>query len=251
MGAPGPGFHPERPRPCRPQARLAAGHVHPAGIQRRDAGAREDTPTSASPAAPPPVTPAPGGNAAPPPQPAASRNPDLAHHLHRHDHRRGDPQPRRSSPVPPSIRNLRRLAAPAGKDTRPAAVRTLTCATGCVVYSRLVHAVRPSQADAAWAGVVSTAARLLVKKPASFLGQPLAGTPSDAPRALVRCRVASHDLSLRLEPRCGVSVGLLHFQGGNAAGWRHRIVEAGPGASSGHLLTGDRRDGHSSRRALA
>jgi len=41
-----------------------------------------------------------------------------------------------------------------------------------------------------------------------------------------------------------VSVGLLHFQGGNAAGWRHRIVEAGPGASSGRLLRGGLPRGH-------
>src|SRR5690242_21806385 len=52
---------------------------------------------------------------------------------------------------------------------------------------------------------------------------------------LVRRRVTSHHLSLRLEPSGGVSVGLLHSAVGNAAGWRHeahRIIEAGPGASS-------------------
>ena len=47
--------------------------------------------------------------------------------------------------------------------------------------------------------------------------------------------VTSHGLSLRLERGCGVSAGLLHFPAGNAARWRHqahRIIEAGPGASS-------------------
>src|ERR1700730_8868208 len=58
-------------------------------------------------------------------------------------------------------------------------------------------------------------------------------TPQDA--ALVRCRVTSHGLSLRLERGGGVSAGLLHFPAGNAARWRHqahRIIAAGPGASS-------------------
>src|SRR5579872_2457610 len=110
MGASDPGFHPERPRPYRPPARLAAGHVHPPGGERRDAGAREGTVTSGPPAAPPPVTPAPGGSAAPPPQSPASRHSDLAHHLYRNDHRRGDSQPRRSSLMSPSVWNLRRLA---------------------------------------------------------------------------------------------------------------------------------------------
>jgi hypothetical protein len=75
-------------------------------------------------------------------------------------------------------------------------------------------------------------------------GSALSRDASGAPRALAGCRVAPHDLSLHLELRYGVSVGLLHFQGGNAAGWRHRIVEAGPGASSGHLLRGGLPRGH-------
>jgi hypothetical protein len=69
---------------------------------------------------------------------------------------------------------------------------------------------------------------------------PSPGTSSDAQdAALVRCRVTSHGLSLRLERGGGVSAGLLHFPAGNAAGWRHeahRIIEVGPGASSGPLL---------------
>src|SRR5260370_39678373 len=56
-----------------------------------------------------------------------------------------------------------------------------------------------------------------------FLGQPFVRRvlrrPQDA--ALVRCRVTSHGLSLRLEPRGGVSAGLLHFPAGNPAGSRH------------------------------
>src|SRR5260370_25220233 len=117
MGAPGPGFHPERPRPYRPQARLAAGHVHPPGSERRDAGAREGAVASGPPAAPPPVTPAPGESAAPPPQSPASRDSDLAHHLHRNDHRRGDSQPRRSSLMSASIWNLRRLGVRPDRDS--------------------------------------------------------------------------------------------------------------------------------------
>jgi hypothetical protein len=39
---------------------------------------------------------------------------------------------------------------------------------------------------------------------------------------LVRCRVTSHGLSLRLERGGGVSAGLLHFPAGNAARWRGR-----------------------------
>jgi hypothetical protein len=46
-------------------------------------------------------------------------------------------------------------------------------------------------------------------------------------------------LSLRLEPRCGVSAGLLHFLAGNAANCRPRIVEVGPGASSGRKPGGE------------
>src|SRR5689334_11904242 len=69
------------------------------------------------------------------------------------------------------------------------------------------------------------------------LGQPFVRRVPRRPRdaALVRCRVTSHGLSLRLEPSGGVSAGLLHFPAGNAAGWRHeahRIIEASPGASS-------------------
>ena len=114
MGAPGPGFHPERPRPYRPQARLAASYVHPPGSERRDAGAREGTVTSGPPAAPPPaasppVTPAPGESAAPRPQSPASRHSDLAYYLYRNDHCRGDSQPRRSSPMSPGIWYVRRL----------------------------------------------------------------------------------------------------------------------------------------------
>src|ERR1700722_10975613 len=109
MGAPGPGFHPVRPRPYRPQARLAAGHVHSPGSERRDAGAREGTVTPGPPAASPQVTPAPGGSAASPPQSSASRHSDLAYHRHRNDHRRGDSQPRRSSLMSPNIWNLREL----------------------------------------------------------------------------------------------------------------------------------------------
>ena len=65
----------------------------------------------------------------------------------------------------------------------------------------------------------------------------MAGTPQ-APPGRWPGAGSPHDLSLHLELKYGVSVGLLHFQGGNAAGWRHRIVEAGPGASSGRLLRG-------------
>src|SRR5580693_9211710 len=73
--------------------------------------------------------------------------------------------------------------------------------------------------------------------PGSALRPARPATPQDA--ALVRCRVTSHGLSLRLERGGGVSAGLLHFPAGNAAGWRHevhRIIEVGPGASSGPLL---------------
>src|SRR5258708_23543760 len=73
--------------------------------------------------------------------------------------------------------------------------------------------------------------------PGSALRPARPQTPQDA--ALVRCRVTSHGLSLRLERGGGVSAGLLHFPAGNAAGWRHearRIIEVGPGASSGPLL---------------
>jgi hypothetical protein len=69
--------------------------------------------------------------------------------------------------------------------------------------------------------------------PGSALRPARPQTPQDA--ALVRCRVTSHGLSLRLERGGGVSAGLLHFPAGNAARWRHqahRIIEAGPGASS-------------------
>src|SRR6185312_6145499 len=69
--------------------------------------------------------------------------------------------------------------------------------------------------------------------PGSALRPARPATPQDA--ALVRCRVTSHGLSLRLERGGGVSAGLLHFPAGNAARWRHeahRIIEAGPGASS-------------------
>ena len=58
-------------------------------------------------------------------------------------------------------------------------------------------------------------------------------TPQDA--ALVRCRVTSHGLSLRLERGSGVSAGLLHFAAGEHGRVRHqahRITEAGPGAWS-------------------
>jgi hypothetical protein len=63
------------------------------------------------------------------------------------------------------------------------------------------------------------------------------GTFSDTPgrAALVRCRVTSRGLSLRLERGRGVSAGLLHFPAGNAASCRHhahRLIEAGPRASS-------------------
>src|SRR5260370_6009409 len=65
--------------------------------------------------------------------------------------------------------------------------------------------------------------------------------------ALVRCRVTSHGLSLRLERGGGVSAGLLHFPAGNAARWRpqaRRIIEAGPGASGdGAQPPGDGRAG--------
>jgi hypothetical protein len=45
---------------------------------------------------------------------------------------------------------------------------------------------------------------------------PSPGTSCDAQdAALVRCRVTSHGLSLRLERGGGVSVGLLHFPAGN------------------------------------
>src|SRR5580693_170144 len=69
--------------------------------------------------------------------------------------------------------------------------------------------------------------------PGSALRPARPATPQDA--ALVRCRVTWHGLSLRLERGGGVSAGLLHFPAGNAARWRHqahRIMEAGPGASS-------------------
>src|SRR5690349_8137989 len=69
--------------------------------------------------------------------------------------------------------------------------------------------------------------------PGSALRPARPATPQDA--ALVRCRVTSHGLSLRLERGVGVSAGLLHFPAGNAARWRHQahqIIEAGPGASS-------------------
>jgi hypothetical protein len=69
--------------------------------------------------------------------------------------------------------------------------------------------------------------------PGSALRPARPQTPQDA--ALVRCRVTSHGLSLRLERGGGVSAGLLHFPAGNAARWRHqahRIIAAGPGASS-------------------
>src|SRR6185437_3385458 len=47
---------------------------------------------------------------------------------------------------------------------------------------------------------------------------PSPGTSCDAPdAALVRCRVTSHGLSLRLERGGGVSAGLLHLPAGNAA----------------------------------
>src|SRR5580704_18597816 len=65
--------------------------------------------------------------------------------------------------------------------------------------------------------------------PGSALRPARPATPQDA--ALVRCRVTSRGLSLRLERGGGVSAGLLHFPGGNAARWRHqaqRIIEAGP-----------------------
>ena len=58
-------------------------------------------------------------------------------------------------------------------------------------------------------------------------------TPQDA--ALVRCRVTSRGLSLRPGRGGGVSAGLLHFPAANAARRRHqahRIIKAGPGASS-------------------
>src|SRR5229473_5708522 len=77
--------------------------------------------------------------------------------------------------------------------------------------------------------------------PGSALRPARPQTPEDA--ALVRCRVTSHGLSLRLERGGGVSAGLLqgllHFPAGNAVGWRHeahRIIEVGPGAPSGPLL---------------
>src|SRR5690349_24760671 len=69
------------------------------------------------------------------------------------------------------------------------------------------------------------------------LVSPSPGAFSDAPRTRrwPGAGVTSHGLSLRLEPSGGVSAGLLHFPAGNAASWRHqahRIIEAGPGASS-------------------
>src|SRR5258708_28713173 len=73
--------------------------------------------------------------------------------------------------------------------------------------------------------------------PGSALRPARPQTRQDA--ALVRCRVTSHGLSLRLERGGGVAGGLLHFPAGNAAGWRHeahRIIGVGPGASSGPLL---------------
>src|SRR5690348_6859544 len=69
--------------------------------------------------------------------------------------------------------------------------------------------------------------------PGSALRPARPQTPQDA--ALVRCRVTSHGLSLRLDRGGGVSAGLLHFPAGYAAGRRHeahRIIEAGPGAWS-------------------
>jgi hypothetical protein len=136
MGAPGPGFHPERPRPYRPQARLAASYVHPPGSKRRDVGAREGTVTSGPPAAPPPVTPAPRESAAPRPQSPASRDSDLAHYLYRNDHRRGDSQPRRSSLMSPGIWYVRRLGV------RP----TVTRARDLLLRARFVVGLRRSAA---------------------------------------------------------------------------------------------------------
>ena len=70
--------------------------------------------------------------------------------------------------------------------------------------------------------------------PESALRPARPAAPQDA--ALVRCRVTWHGLSLRLERGGGVSARLLHFPAGNAATWwrhqAHRIIEAGPGASS-------------------
>ena len=51
--------------------------------------------------------------------------------------------------------------------------------------------------------------------PGSALGPARPQAPQDA--ALVRCRVTSHGLSLRLERGGGVSAGLLHLPAGNAA----------------------------------
>jgi len=64
--------------------------------------------------------------------------------------------------------------------------------------------------------------------PGSALRPARPQTPQDA--ALVRCRVTSHGLSLRLERGGGVSAGLLHFPARNAAGI-HDLAWPGP---SGH-----------------
>jgi hypothetical protein len=55
--------------------------------------------------------------------------------------------------------------------------------------------------------------------------------------ALVRCRVTSHGLSLRLERGGGVSAGLLHFPAGKAAGsfrWPRSVRHAVAAPSAGH-----------------
>jgi hypothetical protein len=67
---------------------------------------------------------------------------------------------------------------------------------------------------------------------------PCLGTPSDAPRELVRCRVTFALSESSSGTQMRVSVGLLHFQGGSAAGWRHRIVEAGSDVSFGRRPRG-------------
>ena len=94
----------------------------------------------------------------------------------------------------------------------PAPVRTPACAA-----ARQSPALTCPRVDGSWVS-------------------PSPGTSSDAQdAALVRCRVTSHGLSLRLERGGGVSAGLLHFPAGIAARWRHqahRIIEAGSGASS-------------------
>src|SRR5580704_18307228 len=59
--------------------------------------------------------------------------------------------------------------------------------------------------------------------PGSALRPARPQTSQDA--ALVRCRVTSHGLSLRLERGGGVSAGLLHFPAGSAVGWPAQVAD--------------------------